>query len=140
MEQARGELVDARTDLFSLGAVLYEMATSQRAFSGATTVVILDLYPAPDAPSPLQLNTALPAELERIISKALEKDSDLRYHSAGDVRALKRLKRDTDSARSAAVSAAVAGASRSRQEEGHAQDARATEAVKKSRLVSGARL
>ena len=82
--------------------------------------------------SPLQLNTALPVELERIISKALEKDRDLRYHSAGDLRAdLKRLKRDTDSGRSAgvrsaAVSAAGAGASRSRTGEEHGQDARAT--------------
>jgi serine/threonine protein kinase len=91
-----------RTDLFSFGAVLYEMTTSQRAFSGATTLVIFDniLHQAP--PSPLQLNTTLPVELERIISKALEKDRDLRYQHASEMRAdLKRLKRDTDSGRSA---------------------------------------
>jgi eukaryotic-like serine/threonine-protein kinase len=77
------------------------MATSQRAFSGATPVVIFDNILHQTPPSPLLLNAALPAELERIISKALEKDRELRYHSAGDVRAdLKRLKRDIDSGRS----------------------------------------
>jgi hypothetical protein len=116
-EQARGEEVEARTDLFSLGAVLYEMATGQRAFSGATTAVIFDgiLHKAPT--SPVQLNTALPAELERIISKALEKDLDLRYQHAADIRTdLKRLKRDTDSGRSAATVAREL-----REDSGHAR-------------------
>jgi len=111
-EHARGENVDTRTDLFSFGALLYETATGQQAFSGATTAVIFDaiLHKAPTPP--LQLNTALPAELERIIGKALEKDPDLRYQHASDIRSdLKRLKRDTDSGRSAAgaVLASVTG-------------------------------
>jgi eukaryotic-like serine/threonine-protein kinase len=103
-EQARGEMLDARTDLFSFGAVLYEMATGQLAFSGATTAVIFDgiLHKSPIPPA--QLNTALPAELERIISKALDKDRELRYQHASDIRTdLKRLKRDTDSGRATAV-------------------------------------
>jgi Tol biopolymer transport system component len=103
-EQARGEKLDVRTDLFSFGAVLYEMATGQRAFSGATTVVIFDNILHQTPPSPLQLNTTLPDELERIISKALEKDRELRYQHAADIRTdLKRLKRDADSGRSTAT-------------------------------------
>ncbi len=122
-EQARGEKLDARTDLFSFGAVLYEMGTGQRAFTGATTAVIFEAI-LNKAPTPaVQLNTALPAELERIINKAVEKDRDLRCQTAAELRAdLKRLKRDTDSGRSGAVSA-VAGLPR--QEAKHGQDARA---------------
>jgi len=99
-EQARGEELDARTDLFSFGAVLYEMATGRQAFYGATTALIHDaiLNRTPDPAA--SGNPNLPAKLEEIIGKALEKDRDLRYHSAGDLRAdLKRLKRDTDSGR-----------------------------------------
>jgi serine/threonine protein kinase len=101
-EQVRGEPLDARSDLFSFGAVLYEMATGRRAFGGNTAGTISEAILNRTPPPAAHANPKVPSGLEGIITKSLEKQPDLRYQKASDVRAdLQRLKRDTDSFRGA---------------------------------------
>jgi serine/threonine protein kinase/Tol biopolymer transport system component len=111
-EQVRGEALDERTDLFSLGVVLYEMATGRQTFAGTTTGVVFDGILNREPAPPSEANPAVPSELDRIILKALEKDRGVRYQTAKDLLAdLKRLRRDTTSGRKAATtnSAVVSG-------------------------------
>ena len=117
-EQAIGEETDARSDLFSLGAVLYEMVTGRQAFAGRTTAAIHDAILNRMPVSPLEFNPETPVKMEEIIYKALEKDRDLRYQVASEMRAdLKRLQRDTESGRTTGAPQPATGSSR-RQIEG----------------------
>ncbi len=103
-EQAKAQDLDVRTDLFSFGLVLYELATGKRAFSGSSSALIFDAILNKPVISPLRFNPELPVEFERIIQKALEKDRDVRYQTAAELRAdLKRLRRDLDSGHSTAM-------------------------------------
>src|SRR5207237_1670446 len=103
-EQVRAKELDARTDLFSYGAVLYEMATGTLPFRGESSGVIFKAILDGTPTSAVRLNPDLPAEVERIINKCLEKDRNLRYQHASEIRAdLQRLKRDTDSRKLSAV-------------------------------------
>jgi serine/threonine protein kinase/tetratricopeptide (TPR) repeat protein len=114
-EQARGEELDARTDLFSFGSVLYEMATGRVAFPGPTSAVIFHAILERTPPNPGSVNSNLPSRFGEIVSKALEKDRALRYQSAAEIGAdLKRLKRDTESTRVTAAAATAGTPSPSR--------------------------
>ena len=113
-EQVRGENLDARSDLFSFGLVLYEMATGRQAFTGNTSGVIFSAILEREPLAPTRVVPDLPAELERVITKALEKDAKLRYQHAADLRSdLQRLKRDTDSGRAGSGRAFAAATSAS---------------------------
>jgi len=107
-EQARGEELDVRTDLFSFGAVLYEMCTGKVAFNGSTSAIVFEAILNRVPPPPPQFNPSVPPDLNRIIDRALEKDRELRYQTASEMRAeLRRLKRDLDSTRIAVAQGTV---------------------------------
>ena len=118
-EQARGEALDSRTDLFSFGVVLYEMVTGREAFGGSTTAVIFNAILERTPPPVSSINPTLPAKLDEIVQKTLERDRDLRCQTAAELRAdLKRLKRDSDSARAVRASSSQDAAPRVKKHRG----------------------